>query len=101
MSLCVRHLIGLVLMSTTLVACSTSVGTINTPIGELQLGMELEEVGDILGAGTVVKPLEVRGKYSTEMRSYPKSDGRIYLVHYVDNIVRRWELRDRVTTESQ
>lgn len=81
-------------------ACSTSTGTYNTPIGTIQLGMHIEDIRDILGEGTVVEPLEERGVYTLETRAYPARDGRSYVVYFVNDIVRRWELKERVPTAS-
>ncbi len=80
-------------MAVGLSACSTSTGTINTPIGQIQLGMYLDDVHEFLGDGMVVEPLKTRGENTVETRAYPSDDGRTYIVYYVNDVVRRWELK--------
>jgi hypothetical protein len=96
-----RRIVAVGLLAIGLSACSTSTGTINTPIGKIQLGMYLDEVEDILGPGTVVVPGREQGTFIVETLSYPSGDGRTYVVYYVNEVVRRWELKDQASTASQ
>ena len=82
-------------------ACSTSTGLINTPIGKIQLGMYIEDVGDILGEGSVLVPERAEGEFLVQTRVYPAQDGRRFVVYYVNDIVRRWELQDRPSTAAE
>lgn len=95
------RLLALGILSVTLAACSTSTGMINTPIGKIQLGMYIDEVEDILGQGSIVEPERSDGTYTTQTRSYPSGDGRRYVVYYVNDVVRRWELQDQASAASQ
>lgn len=95
------QLLTIGMLSFVINACSTTTGAINTPIGKVQLGMYSDEVEDILGPGNVIGEKRNEGEFSTQTMSYPASDGRVYLVYYVNDIVRRWELKDRVSSVSQ
>ena len=96
-----RRLFVFGLLSISLSACATSTGTFNTPIGAIQLGMYVDEVEDILGQGSVVEAQRKEGSYTIETRSYASGDGRRYVVYYVNDIVRRWELKDQAPATSQ
>jgi hypothetical protein len=101
MLLVLRRIATIGLLSFVFSACSTSTGTINSPIGKIQIGMYKDDVQDILGNGTVLEPETSEGAFITQTLSYPAEDGRTYVVYYVDDVVRRWELRDRASTMSQ
>jgi len=68
---------------------------ITEPVGRVQLGMTVEEVTQVLGSGQVVEPAASGAPHAMEVREYPADDGRIYVVRFVDGLVRRWELRAR------
>ena len=87
-------------MAVGLSACSTSTGTINSPIGIIQLGMYIEDVQEILGEGVAVDPEKLVGEIRIQTRSYPSNDGRTYVVYYVDDVIRRWELKEQAPTAS-
>ena len=95
-----RRIVPIGVLAVGLSACSTSTGTINSPIGTIQIGMFIDDVQEILGVGTVVEPLEARGEFTVETRAYPSNDGRSYVVYYVNDIVRRWELKEKAPTMS-
>lgn len=100
MLLVLRRIATIGLLSFVLSACSTSTGTINSPIGKIQIGMYMDEVEDILGSGTVEAESE-GGDFFTQTLSYPAKDGRRYVVYYVNDVVRRWELKDQASSMSQ
>ncbi len=95
-----RRLVVIGIIAIGLSACSTSTSTINSPIGIIQLGMYLDDVQDILGEGVVVDSEKLKGEFLVQTRAYPSNDGRTYVVYYVDDVVRRWELKERVPTAS-
>ena len=68
---------------------------ITEPVGRVQLGMTVEEVTQVLGSGQVVEPAPSGMPHAMEVREYTSDDGRIYVVRFVDGLVRRWELRAR------
>ena len=76
-------------------ACGGSKPTIAEPVGRVQLGMTIEEVTSVLGSGQVVEPGQHVGAHAVEVREFPSGDGRIYVVRFVDGLVRRWELQTR------
>ncbi|MGD8415187.1 MAG: hypothetical protein PVF33_13190 [Candidatus Latescibacterota bacterium] len=101
MLLVLRRIVTIGLLSFVFSACSTSTGTINTPIGKIQIGMYKDDVQDILGSGTVIDEATSEGTFITQTLSYPAQDGRTYVVYYVNDVVRRWELKDQASTMSQ
>lgn len=98
-SLCRLLTIGI--LSLVLNACSTTTGSINTPIGKIQLGMYADDVEDILGPGNVIGAERNEGEFVTQTLSYPANDGRTYVVYYVNDVVRRWELKDGSSSMSR
>lgn len=76
-----------------LAACGSSRPTITEPVGKIQLGMSVAEVGNILGDGQVVESPQDVGAHSMEVREYPAGNGRVYSVRYIDGLVRRWEIK--------
>ncbi len=101
MSLYFGRILGIFIVAFSLSACRTSTGLINQPIGLIQLGMEIEEVSDVLGEGDLVKSDATGGRFLIETRAYPSRDGRVYVIYFVDDVVRRWELVDRAPTARQ
>jgi hypothetical protein len=101
MHLDIRRLLSIALLAVLLSACSTSTGTINTPIGKIQLGMYIEDVEDVLGPGTVLESERLEGEFRVQRKGYASADGRTYVVYYVDDIVRRWELREDSASAEQ
>lgn len=101
MSLDFHRVLAIALLSTVLTACSTSTGTINTPIGKIQLGMYIDDVEEVLGAGTVVETGQAEGEWVVLTKRYPSDDGRSYVVYYVNEVVRRWELKEITSSASQ
>lgn len=95
-----RRIVAIGVLAIGLSACSTSTGTINSPIGLIQLGMDIEDVEDILGEGVAVEAESAKGQYLVQTRAYPSNDGRTYVVYYVDDVIRRWELTDQAPTAS-
>jgi len=87
-------------MALGLSACSTSTGTINSPIGLIQLGMYIDDVDEILGPAMVVSEERLKGEFLVQTLAYPSDDGRTYVVYYVNDVVRRWELKERAPTVS-
>ena len=101
MRLVLRRIATIGLLSFAISACSTTTGTINTPVGKIQIGMYMEDVEDILGQGTILGSEQVTGENDTQLIQYPTTDGRRYVVYYVNEVVRRWELKDSTTGVSQ
>ena len=95
-----RRLLGIVLLAILLSACSTSTGTINAPIGKIQLGMFIEDVEEVLGPGTIVEAERMEGEFAVVTKRYPSADGRSYVVYYVNEVVRRWELKDQASASA-
>jgi hypothetical protein len=95
-----RRIVAIGLLVMVLSGCSTSTGTINTPIGAIQIGMYLDEVQDVLGQGSVLEQPRTQGAFVIETHTYPSNDGRTYVVYYVDEVVRRWELKELPPTAS-
>ena len=100
MRLELRRIVAIIIMAGGLSACSTSTGQINTPIGKIQLGMYIDDVEDMLGPGSVVTAENSRGTNVIETRAYRAQDGRTYVVYYVNEVVRRWELKEQAPTAS-
>ena len=96
-----HRMIAIGMLSVALSACSTTTGTINTPIGKIQLGMYIDDVTDVLGEGSVVVAERSEGQFLVQTRAYPNDDGRTFVVYFVNDVVRRWELTDRPPTASQ
>ena len=96
-----RQIVSIGLLSIALSACSTSTGTINTPIGKIQIGMYIDDVESVLGNGTVVEAGQAEGEWVVQTKRYPSDDGRTYVVYYVNDIVRRWELKETASSASQ
>lgn len=87
--------LGACAVALSLTACGSSKPKITEPVGRVQLGMTVMEVSNVLGDGSIVSPASSDGAHTLEVREYPASNGRVYVVRYVDGLVRRWELQNR------
>jgi predicted component of type VI protein secretion system len=78
-----------------LAGCGSSKPKITEPVGKVQLGMTVTEVSHVLGDGAVVEPAQSDGAHTMEVREYAASNGRVYVVRFIDGLVRRWEIQSR------
>ena len=85
--------LGVCVVCLLLAACGSSKPKIAEPVGKVQLGMSVSEVSNVLGDGQVIEPAQGDGAHTMEVRQYAASNGRVYVVRFIDGLVRRWEIQ--------
>lgn len=93
MRLCLFRVLSVCAVCISLAACGSSKPTITEPVGKVQLGMTVVEVSHVLGDGQIIEPAQSEGAHTMEVREYPASNGRKYVIRFIDGLVRRWEIQ--------
>jgi hypothetical protein len=91
----ILHVVAAGVFCLSAAACGGSKPSITEPVGRVQLGMTVVEVTNVLGSGRVVEPAQSDGAHTREVREYAADNDRVYVVRFIDGLVRRWEIQSR------